>query len=212
MTVIVNFKKLTGDEATRLALQLNEVDDALLDKYEIVLAVQAPDIVSISRCSKFTVFVQDTFSDEKDCFLRYFENLSSKGCRHVGGVILNHPEKKIGVELLEENILRARELDMRVLICATDVGEAIAFDKYTPSFIGLEKQELIGKDASFVNHCPEIVRQAKSHVGAEILIGAGIKSANDLRHVIDTGGSGVLVSSLILKSNNPSLTLTEFLN
>ncbi|HMI64156.1 MAG TPA: hypothetical protein VK518_24735, partial [Puia sp.] len=80
------------------------------------------------------------------------------------------------------------------------------------SFIGLEKQELIGKDASFVNHCPEIVRQAKSHVGAEILIGAGIKSANDLRHVIDTGGSGVLVSSLILKSNNPSLTLTEFLN
>jgi triosephosphate isomerase len=211
-TVIVNFKKLAGNDAVDLAIKLNEADDALLDTYDIVLAVQAPDIVKVSQCCKFSIFVQDIFSDEKNSFLQYFEKIRFSGCYNVTGVILNHPEKKLSPDVLEASIRKAMEMELKLLICATSIREAVRLDKYAPSFIGIENEDLIGKEDSFVNHCPQIVREAKSHIGADILIGAGVKTSHDLNHVIETGGSGVLISSLILKSTDPSSTLNDFLN
>jgi triosephosphate isomerase len=211
-TIVVNFKKLTGKEALDLAERLNKFDGILRNKYDIILAVQAPDVNIISQYCKFEIFVQDTFSEEKNCFLTFFTNNDYKKDHNIAGVILNHPEKKLSTDLLRSSIKKAKELNIKILICATTIEEAVELNKYDPHYIGIESEALIGKNESFLNHCPEIVQQAKLKINTNILIGAGIKTSQDFKHVINAGGSGVLVSSLILKSNDPLHTLNEFLN
>lgn len=195
-----------------LAEKLNGFSDSLLEKYEIILAVQAPDAGILSRSTKFKIFVQDTFSEAEDCFLAFFNDPDPAGNHSVKGVILNHPERKLTTDELTASIKRARELNIETLICATTIGEAVELNKYEPHYIGIESEQLIGKDDSFRNHCPGIVQEAKQLIDAEILIGAGIKTSNDLKHVLNSGGSGVLISSLILKAPDPSHTLNDFLN
>ncbi|NIG57749.1 triose-phosphate isomerase [Chitinophaga sp. Cy-1792] len=210
-TIIVNFKKLVGAAALELVDELSKSDDLLLSKYDIILALQAPDAVNVPPDCKFRIFIQDTFSDEKDGFLSFFQH---HAIRHpsVAGVILNHPEKKLSAGELHACVEKARALDMEMLICATTISEAVELNRYAPHYIGIESEALIGKDDSFTNHCPDIVEEARQHIQTDILIGAGIKTPEDLHHVINTGGSGVLVSSLILKSKQPLNTLTDFLN
>jgi triosephosphate isomerase len=210
-TIIINFKKTTGRPALEIAVKLREIDHSLQDEYNIILAVQAPDVTEISQSCEFGLFIQDTFSEDKDCFMSFFNDGYGRDHCHICGVILNHPEKKLPDDLLRVNVELARQLGIQVLLCATSINEAIEVERYSPRYIGIESEHLIGKEDSFLNHCPEIVRQAKLKIGTDILIGAGIKNSNDLRHVIHTGGSGILVSSLILKSADPAATLHQLL-
>jgi len=208
--IIINFKKLLGRAAIELAQKLNEVEERLLDRYDIILAVQAPDILEVCRCCKFKVFVQDTFSHPDHLFLNY---LKGRGRIHprLAGIILNHPEIKLPNYLLLENIKRAEELDIQQVICATTIEEALEMDKLSPHYIGLENEDLIGKDISFTDYCPEVLQIAKERVSSLILIGAGIKSVRDVRGVIDSGGAGVLISSLIIRSADPVNALNNLL-
>jgi triosephosphate isomerase (TIM) len=210
--IIINFKKLSGKDAIDLVNKLNRFSDDLLEKYEIILAVQAPDADLLSQYTKFKIFVQDTFSEKKNRFLTFFDDHDGSCHHNVKGVILNHPERKLTDDALKASIQKAKQLNIETLICATTVGEAVEVNKYEPRYIGIESEDLIGKDDSFMNHCPGIVQQAKRLINTDILIGAGIKTSKDLQHVLNTGGSGVLISSLILKSTDPSHTLNDFLN
>lgn len=211
-TIIVNFKKLVGAAALELVEELNKSDDILFDRYDIILALQAPDAVNVPPACKFRIFIQDTFSDDKDRFLAFFQDHSTSHPSSVSGVILNHPEKKLSDGELDACVEKARALNIDTLICATTIDEAIELNRYAPRYIGIESEALIGKDDSFINHCPGIVAEARQHIQTDILIGAGIKTPEDLLHVLNTGGAGVLVSSLILKSKQPLNTLIDFLN
>jgi triosephosphate isomerase len=209
ITIVINFKKLTGKQAHDLMVELNEYRND--DRYEIILALQANDAVIASSVSKFKIFIQDIFSSEEECFTRYFRERSRARIK-VAGVLLNHPEKKLASPALEESVETANKLNLSTLICATTIDEAIALRQYSPKYIGIEDARLIGRDISFRDCNPEIVTMAKSKIETDILIGAGIRTEKDLQHVITTGGSGILVSSLILRSENPLQALVKLLN
>lgn len=210
-TIIINCKRWEGKEVNNLVERLNNVDEDLLLSYDIILAVQVPDAIKISRTSRFRIFIQDIFSVQQYCFLEYFK-YHRKLEDNIAGVILNHPEKKLNESVLKASIAKANELELETIICATSIDEAIAVNKYAPNYIGIENETLIGKDVSFTDHCPEIVQQAKLKLNNNVLIGAGIRNAFDFRHVINSGGAGVLVSSLILKSPDPGDALMKILN
>lgn len=210
-TIVVNFKKLNGKEALELAKKLGKADNDLMNEHEIILAVQADDALEISRFCRVKVFIQDIYSEEENCFLKYFQpNFNVH--RNVKGVILNHPEKKLSGHVLETSVNRAKELGMQTLICATSVEEVVEIDKYSPGYICIENEALIGRDISFIEECPEIVQLAKMRTKNKILIGAGIRTSRDLDHVMTTGGAGVIVSSLILKSADPLNALFSLLH
>jgi len=110
-----------------------------------------------------------------------------------------------------ESIRRAEDLDIQKVICATSVEEASKMDKLAPHYIGLENEDLIGKDISFTDHCPRMLEMVRARVNNRILVGAGIKNVRDVKHVINSGGAGVLISSLIVKSPDPAKTLNNLL-
>jgi triosephosphate isomerase len=207
-TIIINLKKLNGSDAIDLIEKLNKTDNKITNKYNIILAVQTLDVPELSKFCKFKIYVQDIFSETKNSFLQCQLDF----CENVKGVILNHPEKKLTVIELEKSLKKAKQFDLETIICATSIEEAIQISTYSPMYIGFEHETLIGKDISFTTHCPEILKQVKSQIDSKILIGAGIKTNLDLKYVLQSGGSGVLISSLILKSTDPLYTLSTFLN
>ncbi len=208
--IVINFKKLNGKEASELMTKLNAITEES-QKYNIILAMQARDAVEVPPHCKFRIFIQDIFSARDDCFLHFFQDRSQL-CPNISGVILNHPEKKLTCPVLDRSIEKARELGLSTLLCATTIEEAVGLKGYSPRYIGIEDESLIGKDVSFTDHNPEIVKMARSRIEQDILIGAGVRTTRDLKQVIDTGGSGVLISSLILKSQDPLKSLLNFLN
>jgi len=209
--VIINFKKLTGDKAHELAHELAKVSDSITDSCEIILAIQPKDIISFSKFKRYKIVVQDIFSSI-DGDLEYYFSDKNIDHKNVYGILLNHPEKKMNNALLDRYVMESNKFGLRILLCSSSIDEATVLSKYNPSFIGIESESLIGKSGSFLNHCPEIVKDAKNKVNNKILIGAGIKDKHDFKHVLNDGGSGVLISSIILNSNDPKNALEAFIS
>lgn len=208
--VIVNFKRIKGQAAIDLAGKLNTSEDRLAEKYDIILAVQPPDAIRLCSLYKFNVVIQDTFSDDGDLFLNFFRNISNVDHRIIG-VLLNHPEIRCPRDRLMEYTRRAVDLDIGTIVCATTIDEACEIDLLAPRYIGLENESLIGKDISFCDYCPDMIVRAKERISNPILIGAGIRNHRDIQHVVDSGGAGVLLSSVILKSADPAIALNNLL-
>lgn len=206
--IVINLKQIKGKDAIDLIEKLNNTDEDITNKYKIILAVQTLDIVKLSKLCKFKIYIQDTFSETEHSFLQYQLDF----CKNVEGVILNHPEKKLNQIELEKSLKKAEQFNLETIVCVTSIKEAIQISQYNPMYIGIEQESLIGKDNSFTIGCLETLKQAKTQINSKILIGAGIKTSLDLKYVLQSGGSGVLISSLILKSADPLYTLSTFLN
>jgi triosephosphate isomerase len=210
VSVIINYKKLTGKDALDLTQKLNECDNILLSQYNIILAMQTVDALQLSN-NRFDIFIQDIYSDEENCFLKQFSGKSDLKNDNIVGILLNHPEKPLSSEMIAEYISLANHLQLQIVLCATSIQEATRLNSFSPMYIGLENESLIGKNISLIDHCPEIVQQVTSTIDNDILIGAGIRTAEDLKHVVKFGGSGVLISSLVLSSPDPITSLIKFL-
>lgn len=208
--ILINFKKVSAAPAVKILSSLNKIPDSLCKNYDILMGIQSKDIPLFSENGKFQIVIQDIFCTKENDLDHYFRHTSIND-RGVYGILLNHPEKQIKTEILESYLLKAREMKLKIFLCSTNITEAVALHKYNPDFLAIESEGLIGKPDSFINHCPDIVKEVKSKIDSNILIGAGIKSAADFRYVLKDGGIGVLISSLILNSTNPKTTLENFL-
>src|SRR5688500_16898413 len=102
--VIINLKGTSGNEAIRLAENLSKIDHGLFDKFKISLAVQPLDLKAVSKVSRFELFVQDIFSAPQYDINYFLDNYSP--IAQLKGIILNHPEKKLSFETLNNLIRR----------------------------------------------------------------------------------------------------------
>jgi len=209
--IMINFKKISGEKAFLLARKLEKVDPHICEMFDVILALQPQDAYHISSKVKLPLFVQDISSYPESQFLSAIDRGSLKKS-NIRGVILNHPQKKLTLDALEESIAVGRKLGLEILLCASSIDEAVQInDRYTPDYIAVENEQLIGKDISLVQYCPEVVPNVLDRINNRILFGGGIKSPEDIKFVIQNGGFGVLVASLIINSKNPLATLENLL-
>ena len=90
---------------------------------------------------------------------------------------------------------------MLSLVCAETLEEGAKFAAMGADFIAIEVPELIGGDVSVSSARPELIAEAVSKIGAgKVIVGAGIKTGDDVRKAISLGAAGVLVSSGIVKA------------
>ncbi|MCL4406555.1 triose-phosphate isomerase [Candidatus Parvarchaeota archaeon] len=75
-----------------------------------------------------------------------------------------------------------------------------------PTAIAYEPPELIGGDISVSSSKPEIVKEfcdiVKSGSASLPLIGAGIKTPEDVKKSVELGAEGILVASGVMKSKD----------
>jgi hypothetical protein len=212
MIVLINFKKLSGDNAFRLAKELDQLDRGFRKTFDVALGLQQKDARCISPEITLPIFVLDVNAvpDNTDQPL-LFERRKNGG--NIRGVILNHPQYKISHDQLAEKMTRCTDLGWEVMVCATGMEEAMIINnRFRPQFLAVENKELIGKDISLSQYCPEIVTDTLANIDNNILFGGGIKSVEDIKFVKDQGGSGVLISSLVLNAEKPLEVLGDLLN
>ncbi len=208
--IVTNFKtyqSATAENAIKLAKIHQEVADEL--GVDIRVAVQAVDLAKVIDAVKIPVFAQHI---DPVNFGSATGHVLPEAVKSIGaeGTILNHSERRLDREVLSKSIVRAKEVGLITIVCAETPEEGASFLEFDPDYIAVEPPELIGGDISVSSAQPEIIENAAKLIGTEkLLVGAGVKTGEDVKICIKLGAKGVLLASGITKAEDPKAVLVD---
>lgn len=207
--IFVNFKtyiESSGEEAMALAREINEL--AKKTGVEIISCPQTVDLQNVSGVGG-KVFAQHVDAGERGRMTGWFLPEIAKEAG-ASGTILNHSEHKLHFDDLEHAVADTKKAGLKILICAKDLEEVKKVANLNPDFIGYEPPELIAsRDTSVARAKPEVIKKVVDAVDIPIIVGAGIKDAEDVSVSLGLGAKGVLVASAVVKSTDRSSKLME---
>ena len=208
--LLINFKTYeegTGDRGLKMAKMIEKV--AAESGARIAIAVQIAEIQRIASEVSIPVYSQHMdgihFGANTGWILP--ETIKSAG---AAGVVLNHAEHQMEPQKLREAIDRAKELRLKTVVCANTPEMAKQLAKFSPDYIAVEPPELIGGTISVSTAKPEVITNSLKVVGKiPLLVGAGVKTKEDVRKGMQLGASGIFVASAIMKALNPEKIVKE---
>jgi len=211
--ILVNFKvyeNAVGEAAVSLAKIHEKV--ASETGANIAIAVNAIDLAAVCKAVSIPVFAQHVDN------LEYGSGTGSvvpdlvKKCGAYGA-LLNHAEKPVSDDVLKESIRLAKEAGLFVVVCADTPERAKEILPYGPDLLAVEPPELIGGDISVSKAEADIIKRAVQYIGDDkVLVGAGVKDAEDVRLAVEFGASGVLLASGVTKSSDPEAVLRDLVS
>jgi triosephosphate isomerase len=206
--IFVNYKTYKGGTGTE-AISLARVFAAVSREtgVRIVSVVQSADIKEISSLVDAPIWSQHVDLDD---FGAHTGSVLPEAVREDGavGTFLNHSEHKFkNFNDLKKAHTRAVETGLETLLFAGDIAELKEIVKLKPNFVSYEPPELVGsKTTSVAKATPEIITKAveiaKKH-DLPLIVGAGIKSTEDVRVSLERGAVGIAVASAVVDSHDP---------
>ncbi|HBN83647.1 MAG TPA: triose-phosphate isomerase [Clostridiales bacterium] len=202
---------LYGEEMLALA----RVIDRVAIKYDVDIIV-TPQSVDIRLLAENTERIL-VFAQHMDC-LRPGRGLGSvlpEAVKAAGakGVMLNHAECKLTLDVIEQTIKRADEIGLATIVCADTVEEIKTIAHMAPNIIVAEPTELIGTgQTSSVEYVRETIATVQE-INEDIMVlqGAGIKDGKDVYNVISAGALATGSTSGIIKANDPYAMVEEMI-
>jgi triosephosphate isomerase len=208
--IIVNFKtykSATGENAVSLAKEFEKLAEKL--KISVAVCVQNCDLFRVSEAVTIPVLAQHIDSVEYGAHTGYVLPEAVKQ-NNAYGTLLNHAEHQIPDDLLKITIERAKEVRLFTLVCANTPEKAGKILRFKPDLIAVEPPELIGGDISVSKAKPEVIKKAVKLVGPKkLIVGAGIKTGEDVKIAVKLGAAGVLVASGVVQAQNPGKALID---
>lgn len=210
--IIVNFKTYLESLGKR-AVELARKAESVAQETGVCIAVapQAVDLARVAGSVEIPVFAQHVDADEPGAHTGAItaESLKEAG---AAGSLLNHSERRIRVDLIEEAVRRCASLGLITCVCANTPLSGRAVAGLRPDIVAIEPPELIGSGISVSRARPEIVSDSVSLIrecssGIRVLCGAGITSGEDVSAALRLGAEGVLVASGIVRAKDPSEAL-----
>ena len=203
--IAINFKAYESSTGER-ALKLAKFADEVHDEYgvPVIIAVQAIDIAKISSTVDIPVFAEHAepvgFGAHTGAVL--LESVKAAGAK---GTIINHSEHTLDLKIIEKTVQRAKELGLKTIVCAGTADQAKAVACFVPDFVAFEPPELIGGNVSVSSAQPDVIKDAVKKVKSispttEVLVGAGVKSKEDVDKAVFLGAVGVLLASHITEA------------
>lgn len=127
------------------------------------------------------------------------------------GVLLNHSEYKLPVEVIKDTLKRCRALKLKTLVCADNLEEAKAIAEAKPDLIAYEPSEFIGSRTGSVSTAkPEVIKDFTSQIKkVPVLAGAGIHSQKDVKIALQLGAKGILVATDVVLADKPEKELLD---
>lgn len=214
--VIVNFKtykESTGTNALKLAKICEKV--AKREKASIAVAVTAADIYRVSKAVSIPVLSQHIDDDD---YGGHTGSVLAEDVKNSGavGTLLNHSEKRLRLDTIENCINRAKKNKLITIVCAPDAETGKALNVFKPDFIAVEPPELIGGNVSVSAAKPEVITKSvqlicglHSKKCPQLIVGAGVKTGDDVKIALKLGAYGVLVASGITKAKDPEKALVD---
>jgi triosephosphate isomerase len=208
--LVVNFKAYRtafGREAVDLAREASRIASSL--GVRIILAPPAPSIPRVLEV------YDDVYMQHLDPvgLGAHTGSLPAEAASLIGvkGSLVNHSEKKMVLRDVARVVGTLREAGLESLVCADTPAEASAAAYLAPTMIAVEPPELIGTGIPVSKAKPEVITESlkavKMVADIPLLAGAGISSPEDDVRAVELGASGVLVASVVMKSNDPPGTL-----
>jgi triosephosphate isomerase len=205
LIIIVNLKTYKqGSADIRLAKEIEKVSK------DIIVGVQASDIYEIKKATKLKVYVQHVDPFEPGRHTGYTIPESAKKDGAIG-TFLNHSEHRLTLDVLKKTMERCRIAGLKTAVFAADLKEAKKIKRMKPDFLIIEPPELVAGDISVSKAKPELIKNIAKKLKYPFLVGAGIKTAEDVKVAMKLGASGIAVSSAITTARNPSRKLKELL-
>ncbi len=133
----------------------------------------------------------------------------------IRGSLINHSEFRLNFETIEKVVSKARSMDFEVIVCAENLDEVTRFAKTGAPLVAYEPPELIGGNISVSSARPDIIEKAAAvceNNGVKLIVGAGIKTHNDILTSLKLGAVGGLVSSGVVLASNPAVAITSLIN
>lgn len=208
--IVVNFKayeESTGAKALELAKDMQRLANEL--GVNLALAGQAMDLKSLAAGVSMPVLAQHVDGVGYGAYTGQVpvEIAHSMG---VDGSVLNHAERRISDNQIECALEDMKKLGMMTLVCADSCEEGKRFADMGADFVAIEPPELIGGDISVSTAKPDLISESVAAIGSgKVLVGAGVKNAQDVRVAIQLGAVGVFVASGVVKAEKPMDALRD---
>jgi triosephosphate isomerase len=208
--IFINFKTYkqgTGQTAFELAKACQKV--AKRTSVQIFPLVQTTDIFNLAN-QGLKVWAQHV---DNINFGPHTGQILPQAVTNAGaeGVLLNHSEHKLPVEVVKETLKRCQALGLKTLVCSDSLEEAKTIIKAKPDLIAYEPPEFIGSRTDSVSSTkPEVIKDFVNEIKKiPVLVGAGIHSRKDVRIALQLGAKGVLVATDVVLAEEPEKQLLE---
>ena len=212
--IIVNFKAYSESLGKR-GLELAKICErvSLERDVNIMVAVQTVDLKYIANAVSIPVLAQHA-----DCITpgAHTGFITPAALKEAGayGTLLNHSEHRLRLDVLSNSISLSKKNGLFTVVCANDVEQGKAVGEFLPDLVAIEPPELIGGDISVTNSNPDLVRDSVLEINEvlvegkvrklnRVLVGAGIKTEEDVKKSIELGAVGVLIASGVVKAKDP---------
>ncbi|MCL5009544.1 MAG: triose-phosphate isomerase [Candidatus Parvarchaeota archaeon] len=208
---IINYKAYT--EAIDKGLEIASAASKISEDTGVDIIV-APPFTLIKEIAKTTKTITQGLDEvEPGAFTAHVTWYEIKKSGAVG-TLLNHSERRysyskggpIAYQELKKAVDFCRQNGLETYVCVQNIEEAEKVLKFRPTSIAYEPPELIGGNVSVSSARPDIVKEfcdlVKAQAGVLPLIGAGIKTAEDVKKSVELGSEGILVASGVMKSND----------
>ncbi|MBI4127114.1 triose-phosphate isomerase [Candidatus Peregrinibacteria bacterium] len=208
--VIVNFKaypESTGVNAQSLAKDIERLANEV--NVNLAIAVQAVDLALIAASVSIPVLAQHVDGVGYGAYTGQVpvDILKPLG---VDGALLNHSERRVSDDQIAAAVAQMKKVGMFSVVCAESVEECEYLSKFQPDLIAIEPPELIGGEVSVSTAKPHVISDAVKILGkGKVLVGAGIKNANDVKIAMELGACGILVASGVVRAPRPMDVLRD---
>jgi triosephosphate isomerase len=203
---------LYGDDVLNLALMA----DAAAEKYRVNVLFTTP-LIELRRvaenCKHLFVLAphMDSLRPGRGLADVLPESLTAAG---AAGVMLNHIEKPVPLDTLEQTLRRADELGLITVVCTGTIEQAKAIACLNPDVIVAEPAAQIGtgvtSDMAWVKASIEAVKSVNPKI--LVLQGAGISSGKDVYQVINAGAEATGTSSGVIKAQDRTAMVDEMIH
>jgi triosephosphate isomerase (TIM) len=203
--VIINFKTYNqGESAIKLAKEIEKFDS------KIIIGVQSTNINQISKAIKNPVYAEHVDYQEPGRNTGYIlpEAIKESG---ADGTFLNHSEHRLKFKIIKKTAKRCKSIGLKVGIFAKDLRQARKIKKLNPDYLIIEPPELVAGEISVSKAKPELIEDISKKLKSKFIVGAGVKTVEDLNVAMNLGASGIAVSSAITTSKNIKKSLIELL-
>ena len=202
---------LYGDDILHLA----QAADAASEKYGVDIIFTCP-VVDIRRVKENTKHIH-VFAPHMDPIPvgRGLADILPESLVAAGaeGVMLNHVEKPLAFDVLEETIKRAEEVGLTTIVCADSMADASRIATLHPDIIVAEPSELIGTGVSvgaeYVAAAPKSVKDVDANI--LVLTAAGIANGEDVYNTIIAGADATGSSSGVAKAADRAAMVDEMI-
>jgi triosephosphate isomerase len=207
--ILINFKiykETFGDKAVELAKVIKEVGD----KYKIRMVVTASALDALRlKDLGVEVWLQnvDQYLEGKHTGWVSAEQAMSLG---IKGGLVNHFEHQVarGTAL---KIIKNKPKGFEIMCCAKSTGQIERWmASAKPDYILYEPPELIGSSTDSVASKPESIKRAVELCGdVPLMVGAGVKSKEDVLVSLKMGAKSVGLASGFVLSKDPKRVLED---